>query len=41
MVGFVYWCVGFHCLVACVLVVGCDIVRMGVTPDIGCVCDTM
>lgn len=41
VVGFAYWCGGFHCLVACVVVFGCGSVMIGVTPVFGCVCDTM
>ena len=41
VVGFAYWCGGFHCLVACVVVFGCGSVMIGVTPIFGCVCDTM
>lgn len=34
-------CDWFHCPVACVVGFGCGSVMIGVTPDIGCVCDTM
>lgn len=41
VVGFTYWCVGFHCLVVCERGFGCGSVMIGVTPIIGCVWLTM
>lgn len=41
VVGFAYWCVGFHCLVVCERGFGCGSVMIGVTLIIGCVWLTM
>lgn len=36
-----FWRVWFHCVGACVLVLGCGSVMIGVTPVFGCVWDSM